>query len=34
MLDLCNREILGYTSGKNKNAKLVEKALYSIKYDL
>lgn len=34
MLDLYNREIIGYATGKNKNAKLVEKALYSIKYDL
>ena len=34
MLDLYNREIVGYAAGKNKNAKLVEKALYSIKYDL
>lgn len=34
MLDLYNREIVGYAAGKNKNVKLVEKALYSIKYDL
>lgn len=34
MLDLYNREIVGYAAGKNKNAKLVEKAQYSIKYDL
>ena len=34
MLDLYNREIVGYAAGKNKNARLVEKALYSIKYDL
>ena len=34
MLDLYNREIVGYAAGKNKNAELVEKALYSIKYDL
>ena len=34
MLDLYNREIVGYAASKNKNAKLVEKALYSIKYDL
>ena len=34
MLDLYNREIVGYAAGKNKNAELIEKALYSIKYDL
>lgn len=34
MLDLYNREIVEYVAGKNKNAKLAEKALYSIKYDL
>lgn len=34
MLDLYNREIVGYAASKNKNARLVEKALYSIKYDL
>ena len=34
MLDLYNREIVGYAAEKNKNASLVEKALYSIKYDL
>jgi len=27
MLDLYNREIVGYAAGKNKNAKLVEKEL-------
>ena len=34
MLDLYNREIVEYAASKNKNGKLVEKALYSIKYDL
>lgn len=34
ILELYNREIVGYVANKNKNAKLVEKALYSIKYDL
>lgn len=34
MLDLYNREIVGYAAEKNKDAKLVKKALYSIKYDL
>lgn len=34
MLDLYNREIVGYVASKNKNFKLVEKAHYSIKYDL
>lgn len=34
MLDLYNREIFGYASGEHKDAKLVRKALYSIKYDL
>lgn len=28
------QHFLGYAAGKNKNGKLVEKALYSIKYDL
>lgn len=34
MLDLYNREIIGYTVGAHKDAELVRKALYSIKYDL
>ena len=34
MLDLYNREIVGYAAGGHKDAKLVRKALYSIKYDL
>ena len=34
MLDLYNREIVGYAAGEHKDAKLVRKALYSIKYDL
>lgn len=34
MLDLYNREIVGYAAGEHKNAELVKKALYSIKYDL
>lgn len=34
MLDLYNREIVGYATSKNKNGKLVEKELYLIKYDL
>ena len=28
------QHFLGYAAGKNKNGKLVEKALYSIKYNL
>ena len=34
MLDLYNREIVGYSAGAHKDAELVRKALYSIKYDL
>lgn len=34
MLDLYNREIVGYAAGEHKSAELVKKALYSIKYDL
>lgn len=34
MLDLYNRKIVGYAAGAHKNAELVRKALYSIKYDL
>ena len=31
---LFNREIVGYSAGKNKNAKLVYKAISTIKYNL
>lgn len=34
ILDLYNREILGYSAGKNKTAKLVYKAFSKIPYDL
>lgn len=34
MLNLYNREIVGYAAGENKDANLVKKAVYSIKYDL
>ena len=34
IIDLFNREIVGYTAGKNKNAKLVYKAISTIKYNL
>jgi len=34
ILDLYNREIIGYAAGKHKNAELVYKAFSSIKYDL
>ena len=34
ILDLCNREIVEYAAGKNKDVKLVKKALYSINYNL
>ena len=34
MLDLYKREIAGYAAGAHKDAELVRKALYSIKYDL
>ena len=34
MLDLYNREIVGYAAGVHKDAELVRKALYSIKYGL
>ena len=34
MLELYNREIVGYAAGAHKDAELVRKALYSIKYDL
>jgi len=34
LIDLFNRELIGYSSGKNKDAKLVYKAFASIKTDL
>lgn len=34
IIDLHNREIIGYAAGKNKNADLVKEAIYSIKYPL
>ncbi len=34
ILDLYNREIVGYAAGKNKTAELVYKAFSTIKYDL
>ena len=34
LIDLHAREIIGYGVGKNKDAKLVKKALYSVKVDL
>lgn len=34
ILDLYNRAIVGYAAGEHKDANLVRKALYSIKYDL
>ena len=34
MIDLFNREIVGYAAGKNKDAELVKKAMQNIKYDL
>ena len=34
ILDLHNREIIGYSAGPNKNAELVYKAFATIKYDL
>ena len=34
ILDLFNREIVGYAAGKNKTAELVYKAFSTIKYDL
>lgn len=34
ILDLYNREIIGYSGGKNKNAELVYKAFLTIKYNL
>ncbi len=34
LIDLYNREIIGYSSGKNKDSKLIEKALLNCKYSL
>ena len=34
IIDLFNREIVGYSARKNKNAKLVYKAISTIKYNL
>jgi putative transposase len=34
LLDLCNREIIGYAVGENKNAELVKTAFYSVKSSL
>ena len=34
IIDLYNREIVGYAASKNKDAKLVKKAINSINYDL
>ena len=34
IIDLFNREIIGYAAGKHKDASIVEKAIKSIKYDL
>ena len=34
LLDLFNRQIIGYSSGKNKNADLVKRAFASVKFDL
>lgn len=34
IIDLYNREIVGYAAGKNKDASLVKKALYTVNYDL
>ena len=34
IIDLHNREIIGYSAGKNKSAELVKEAIYSIKYPL
>ena len=34
IIDLNNREIIGYWLGDKKDSKLVEEALYSIKYPL
>ena len=34
IIDLSNREIIGYAAGQNKNTKLVKEAIYSIRYPL
>lgn len=34
IIDLFNREIIGYSAGKHKDASIVNKAIKSIKYDL
>lgn len=34
IIDLNNREIIGYSAGSKKDSKLVEEALYSIRYPL
>ena len=34
IIDLYNREIVGYTASKNKNASIVKKAFSTIRYDL
>lgn len=34
IIDLNNREILGYSAGKNKNSNLIREAMYSIRYPL
>ncbi len=34
IIDLWNREIIGWSAGRKKNAELVRKALYSIPYSL
>ena len=34
IIDLFNREIIGYSAGKHKDASIVDKAIKSIKYDL
>jgi len=34
IIDLFNREIIGYSAGRHKDALIVEKAIKSIKYDL
>lgn len=34
IIDLYNREIIGYAAGKNKDAALIKKAFYSCKYPL
>lgn len=33
IIDLFNREIIGYSAGKHKDASIVEKAIKSIKYE-